>query len=513
MAQPTPTATFTIQPPEPFDFTKPQDWERWIRRFDRFRLASNLNATSEENQVNTLVYCMGDEAEDVLKGLTLTADERKGYTDVKAGLDAFFVPKRNVIYERAKFNQRVQLPGETVDSFITALYGLAEHCKYGQLRNELIRDRLVVGLSNVSLSEKLQLDRDLTLETAITKTRQSEEVRRQQSDLRGENSGASRCSNVDAVHAKSYRKFPSKPQAQSPGKGKPNAWPQSGSKACYRCGKMPSHGIMECPAKDAVCHNCGKNGHYGKVCRNSAKSLNAVTTEEEECFFLGAVDSGEDPWTVQLQVRQKTVCFKIDTGADVTALPAEVYHDITGGHDVKQLAVLTRSLFGPGGNVLSVLGVARETLRRGKKTAIEDIYVVKDLHTALLGRPAIEKAVPFSLHPPRRVPPQLMGKVKEEIDRMEKMGVITKIQEPTDWCAGMVVVPKKARNVRIYVDFTKMNESICREKFILHSVEQTLGMPAGATVFSILDGLLASTIDKRVCQIHHLHHAFWALLF
>ncbi len=59
---------------------------------------------------------MGDEAEDVLKGLTLTADEKKKYTDVKAGFDAFFVPKKNVIYERAKFNQRVQLPGETVDS-------------------------------------------------------------------------------------------------------------------------------------------------------------------------------------------------------------------------------------------------------------------------------------------------------------------------------------------------------------------------------------------------------------
>ena len=105
MAQPTPTATFTIQPPDPFDLTKPQEWERWIRIFDCFRLASNLNATSsEENQVNTLVYCMGDEAEDVIKGLTLTADERKMYTDVKAGFDAFFVPKKNVIYESAKFN-------------------------------------------------------------------------------------------------------------------------------------------------------------------------------------------------------------------------------------------------------------------------------------------------------------------------------------------------------------------------------------------------------------------------
>ena len=70
----------------------------------------NLNATSKENQVNTL-YCMGDEAEDVLKGLTLTTDEWTMYTDVKAGFDAFFVPKKNVIYERAKFNLRVQLPG------------------------------------------------------------------------------------------------------------------------------------------------------------------------------------------------------------------------------------------------------------------------------------------------------------------------------------------------------------------------------------------------------------------
>ena len=221
------------------------------------------------------------------------------------------------------------------------------------------------------------------------------------------------------------------------------------------------------------------------------------------------------------------MCSKIDTGADVTALPAEVYHDITGGHDVKHLAESTRPLFGPGGNVLSVLGVARETLRGGKKTAIGDIYVVKHLHTALLGRPAIEKlqlvcrvdgitmeslkqqypklcsglglvqrpysiklqpeAVPFSLHTPRRVPLPLMGKVKEEIDRMEKMGVITKIEEPTDWCAGMVVVPKKAGAVRICMDFTKMNESVCREKFILPSVEHTLGMLAGATVFSKLD--------------------------
>ena len=60
MAANTPSATFNIQPPEPYDFSKPNDWTKWIRRFERFRQASNLSASSEVNQVNTLIYCMGD---------------------------------------------------------------------------------------------------------------------------------------------------------------------------------------------------------------------------------------------------------------------------------------------------------------------------------------------------------------------------------------------------------------------------------------------------------------------
>lgn len=56
--------------------------------------------------------------------------------------------------------------GELVDSFVIALYVLAEHCSYGVLHDELIKDRLVVGLSDAQLSERMQLDRDLTLEKA-----------------------------------------------------------------------------------------------------------------------------------------------------------------------------------------------------------------------------------------------------------------------------------------------------------------------------------------------------------
>ena len=79
-----------------------------------------------------------------------------------------------------------------------------------------------------------------------------------------------------------------------------------------------------------------------------------------------------------------------------------------------------------------------------------------------------------------------MNLVKAELDRMKKLGVIAKVTEPTELCSGMVVVPKKGGRVRICVDLTKLNESVCRERRILPAVEQTLAQLVGAKMFSKL---------------------------
>ena len=127
---------------------------------------------------------MGTEADDILYSFGLTDAQKKEYATVVSSFEGYFVKKRNVIYERVKFNQRKQHEGESVDTFITALHNLAEHCRYGELQEEMIRDRIVVGLLDTALSEKLQLDPDLTLEKAMTSARQREMVRKQQPVLR-----------------------------------------------------------------------------------------------------------------------------------------------------------------------------------------------------------------------------------------------------------------------------------------------------------------------------------------
>ena len=101
---------------------------------------------------------MGDEANDIKTGFGL----RRRYGVVKTKFDGHFVIRCNAIFERSKFSRRSQEEGESGDSFITSLHCLAEHCEYDVLEEEMIRDRIVVGITEISLSLKLQMYGALT---------------------------------------------------------------------------------------------------------------------------------------------------------------------------------------------------------------------------------------------------------------------------------------------------------------------------------------------------------------
>ena len=203
--------------------------------------------------MNTLIYSMGDEADDIMRSFGLSVEDAKNYSTVLAKFEAHFVKRRNVIFERAKFNMRRQEEGESVDAFITALYGLAEHCGYGNLHDEMVRDRIVVGIRNAALSEKLQLDAELTLEKAVTYVRQSETVKQQQTLLRDGNT-MKPDTVIGAVQGTREPGQGSRRQRSSQWASRGPTQNQCGSSTvCSRCWKFPAHDREHCPAKDAIC--------------------------------------------------------------------------------------------------------------------------------------------------------------------------------------------------------------------------------------------------------------------
>ena len=134
-----------LQPPTPFSFAKSDEWPKWKRRFEQYRQASGLVEKGEQRQVSTLLYCLGLNAEEVLDTTRISEDDKKKYEKVIDEFDKYFKVKKNVIYERARFNQRCQLLDESADHFITEIHRLADNCEFGDMKDQLIRDRLVVG--------------------------------------------------------------------------------------------------------------------------------------------------------------------------------------------------------------------------------------------------------------------------------------------------------------------------------------------------------------------------------
>ena len=66
--------TVQLKPPSPFPFHQPDEWQKW-RRFEQFREASGLSTESQQRQISTLLYTMGEEAEDTLMSTKITDDE------------------------------------------------------------------------------------------------------------------------------------------------------------------------------------------------------------------------------------------------------------------------------------------------------------------------------------------------------------------------------------------------------------------------------------------------------
>ena len=233
-----------------------------------------------------------------------------------------------------------------------------------------------------------------------------------------------------------------------------------------------------------------------------------MTSNEEAC------------WSVDVRLKRQIVPFKMDTGAEVTAINEGTYRSL----GEPRLREPTKVLWGPAHQTLDVMGQFMGWMKHGKQSVRQGIYVVKGLKTNLLGLQAItalqlarridvlgteepdvvkrfpivfqglgtigeeyqiklkDNATPYSLYVSRNVPIPLCPKVEQELNRMERLGVISRVMAPAPWCAGMVVVPKKSGEVRVCVDLKPLNESVLREPYPMPKVDDTLALLSGATL-------------------------------
>ena len=137
----------------------------WQERLENFFVANNIDAPEKKRAV-FLTMC-GADMYQLVRSLTSPGKPNdKTYDQLTLLLKNHLNPKPNVIVERYKFNIRTRKQAEAVSSFITELRRLSRDCEYNDAGNDMIRDRLVVGINDINIQRKLLSEVNLTLEKA-----------------------------------------------------------------------------------------------------------------------------------------------------------------------------------------------------------------------------------------------------------------------------------------------------------------------------------------------------------
>ena len=103
-----------------------------------------------------------------------------------------------------------------------------------------------------------------------------------------------------------------------------------------------------------------------------------------------------------------------------------------------------------------------------------------------------DNATPFCVNTPRSIPFTYRDKLKSELDLLQSQGIIAPVTEVTEWCAPIVVAPKKGTDrIRMCVDLSRLNRYVRRERYQSCTPAQAVADIAAseATVFTVMDAM------------------------
>uniref|UniRef100_A0AAV2KDB0 ribonuclease H n=1 Tax=Knipowitschia caucasica TaxID=637954 RepID=A0AAV2KDB0_KNICA len=531
----------SIPPPEEMKLTGDiaSNWDNFRTEFEDYSLASELADKDEKVQAATLRRVMGSECRHVYKhNLTLTAEQQE---DVKAILDAlenYFKPKRNVIFERYVFGNCRQDDSEPIDSFVTRLREKAASCDYGELREELIRDRLVLGISDEGVRRRLLREKDLTLSSAIDMCRGAE-----MTDIKLKMMTPDRLvESVNITYKRQQRptQRSDRPQYSMQGTGN--------DITCKYCGGSHKRGRDACPAFGKACRRCGTQNHFAKVCMkksrpdqrvNAADNINSDDDDTDQIYTaesIGALHGRGKKWFATLKLNGGLQRCQLDSGATCNVMSIKDKRKLAPN---KPLLPSKARLVLYSGETLNSVGIFRtECVVRGRRHML-DFEIVRgnqrpllsgstsvalgllhftipdELHkidqrsaTPLTKQQLIDlyadvftdpvQSLPGEVHfeldrsiaptqaAPRNVPVALRNAVKAQLDKHERDGHITPVSEPTEWISNMVIV-RQPEKLRICIDPKSLNTALKRSHYHMPTLEDVLYKLPKARLFTLVD--------------------------
>lgn len=384
-----------------FEGNVAENWRQFALEYDVFMAAAH---SDKEDKIKAyiLLNLAGLEAIEKEKSFTYAAGETKEDPKVlKKKFEELCKPKTNVTMERHAFNTRQQEPNETFQAYIAELKIRASTCEFDNLRDDMIRDRLVCGIHNDHVRKLLLREDALTLEKAI-QTCQINELSDQRVRIIAQ--GSSTSTATSEVHGVKQKK----PQHNRT----PRHATQS-RKSCGNCGgNHATHSKEQCPAQGQTCHACGKMNHFQSKCRSAAtgskqqkpqshhnntrhRRVHQVDEDDyyddsqsTQPFMIGSLDIDNLTTThsevyATVDIHGHDIKLKVDTGAHGNVLPYSLFKQICTSETMNTTKPV--KLISYGGDTINTLGDATFKCKYKGTVYLLKFHVVNMNVKALIG--------------------------------------------------------------------------------------------------------------------------------
>ena len=551
-----------VPPPlEIHDSNAADKWRKFLAAWENYALATELGGKPQPVQVATLLTVIGEDGREVFstfRDWAQDGDDRR-ILPVLRKFAEYCQPRKNVPFERYKFNKRTQESGESYEQYKTTLRKLSEACEFDTITpNEILRDRLIFGIHDTKVRERLLRETNLTLIKTDEICRAAESMT-EQMRIVGQSNDA-----TTSVHA--VRKFSGQKKCMT--KEASRSTKSETAKECWNCGRQHGRQPKElCPAFGKSCDLCGKLNHFANKCRqkrsgSTRNSVRAIGEPDEVFPVREGATLLDDSQCVTLKLDSGNyIRFQIDSGAQCNVLPLKMYKRATKDVQMNDVTKCQSTILAFGGSRLTVVGEVRVRVWRGDYKCILICKLVdSDKIRPILGRkacvgmklieytdndalhkPATRGAHVYAVegaliskaaitekyatvfgdgigelegeyrirlddtvdpiqHAPRRVPVALRDRLKATLDDMVRDDIIEAVEKPTEWISSMVVITKKDNKLRICLDPKDLNHAIRRENHQLPTIEDIATRLHGAKVFTVLDvrhGFWHVRLDER----------------
>lgn len=302
-----------IHPPKHFvpGSNPAEAWAEWKSAYLLYEEACEYSNKPPATRRALLLHVIGPEARNTVKTFNFASSTQETVDAIFAKFDERYSLYQNTTQAAALFNVMIQKEGQSIDDFVAQLKLQAQKCDFGQQCDRLVGDRIIVGIRDSALRERLFREKNLTLEKIVTACKAAEISKQHVTSLKAaatprQDEIASHPQVVNYIRRSQGKQHPQQRQqtgyrprfgnraTQQSNRNLPTE-PQH-KRPCSRCGTF--HSPRHCPAYGKNCNACGKFGHFARYCRQGQQRHNNrqvgmlaqdYPSFEEEDYSLGTL--------------------------------------------------------------------------------------------------------------------------------------------------------------------------------------------------------------------------------